>query len=59
MNNVYAVYNATVMSNVRIGENVIIGVGALISKDLKLNGVYVGVSVRRVCSFDGYVKRTV
>src|SRR5690625_67373 len=41
MDNVYIGYNATIMPNVRIGANVIIGAGTLVSKDLEANGVYV------------------
>lgn len=57
MDNVYIGANVMVMPNVRIGENVIVGVGALVVKDLESNGVYVGVSSRRICSFDDYVER--
>lgn len=57
MDNVYIGYNATVMPNVRIGKNVIVGAGALVSKDLEPNGVYVGTPARKICSFDDYVER--
>lgn len=56
MDNVYIGYNATVMPNVRIGENVIVGAGALGSKDLEPNGVYVGTPAREIGSFDEYVE---
>lgn len=35
----------------------IVGAGALVSKDLESNGVYIGVSAKRICSFDDYVNR--
>lgn len=57
MDNVYIGYNATVMPNVRIGENVIVGAGALVSKDLEPNGVYVGIPAKKICSFNDYVNR--
>lgn len=57
MNNVYIGYNATIMPNVKIGENVIVGAGALVSKDLEANGVYVGIPAKKICSFDDYVNR--
>lgn len=57
MDNVYIGYNATIMPNVKIGENVIIGAGALVSKDLETNGIYVGIPARKICSFDDYVER--
>lgn len=45
------------MPNVKIGENVIVGAGALVSKDLEANGVYVGIPAKKICSFDDYVNR--
>lgn len=57
MDNVYIGYNATAMPNVRIGENVIVGSGALVSKDLEPNGVYVGTPARKIGSFDEYLER--
>ena len=57
MDNVYIGYNVTIMPNVRICSNVIVGAGALVSKDLEPNGVYVGVPAKRICSFDDYVNR--
>lgn len=57
MDNVYIGYNATIMPNVRIGENVIVGAGALVSRDLAPNGVYVGVPAKKICSFEDYVNR--
>lgn len=57
MDNVYIGYNATIMPNVKIGENVIVGAGALVSKDLESNGVYVGIPAKKICSFDDYVNR--
>ena len=56
-NNVYIGYNATIMPNVKIGENVIVGAGALVSNDLEPNGVYVGIPAKKICSFDDYVNR--
>ena len=57
MDNVYIGYNATIMPNVKIYNNVIVGAGTLISKDLAPNGVYVGVPAKRICSFDDYINR--
>lgn len=57
MDNVYIGYNATIMPNVKIGESVIVGAGALVSKDLEANGVYVGIPAKKICSFDDYVNR--
>ena len=45
------------MPNVKIGKNVIIGAGALASKDLESNGVYVGIPARKISSFNEYMAR--
>lgn len=57
MDNVYIGYNVTIMPNVRICENVIVGAGALVSRDLEPNGVYVGTPAKKIGSFDDYVER--
>ena len=41
-NNVYIASNATVVGDITIGDNVIIGAGAVVTKSLPGNGVYVG-----------------
>lgn len=40
--NVYVAANATVIGDIHIGDNVIIGAGSVVTKDLAGNGVYVG-----------------
>ena len=40
--NVYIAANATVVGDIKIGNNVIIGAGSVVTKDLPDNGVYVG-----------------
>ena len=57
MDNVFIGYNATVLPNVRIGSNVIIGACSTVTKDLEPNGVYVGTPARRIGSFDEYVQK--
>ena len=51
-NNVYVGTNAIILPNVHITDNVIIGAGAVVSKDITEDGVYVGVPARRVKSFE-------
>lgn len=51
-NNVYVGTNAMILPNVHITDNVIIGAGAVVSKDITEDGVYVGVPARRVKSFE-------
>lgn len=40
--NVYVASNSTVVGNINIGDNVIIGAGSVVTEDLPSNGVYVG-----------------
>lgn len=57
MDNVFIGYNATILPNVRIGENCIIGASATVTNDLEPNGVYVGTPAKRIGSFDDYVQK--
>ena len=41
-NNVYVASNSTVIGNVSVGDNVIIGAGSVVTENLPSNGVYVG-----------------
>ena len=51
-NNVYIGTNAIISANVNIVDNVIIGAGAVVTKSIVEDGVYVGVPARRIKSFD-------
>ena len=57
MDNVFIGYNATILPNVKIGQNCIIGAGAVVTKDLEPNGVYAGNPAKRIGSFDEYVHK--
>ena len=57
MDNVFIGYNATILPNVRIGENCIIGAGSIVTKDLEPNGVYAGIPAKKISTFDEYVKK--
>ena len=46
--NVYIAANATVIGNIEIGSNVIIGAGSVVTKSLDGNGVYVGNPVKMI-----------
>ncbi len=58
MDNVFIGYNTIVLPNVRIGENVIVGAGSVVTKDLEPNGVYVGSPAKRIGSFDEYCRKS-
>ena len=56
-NNVFIGANATILADVHIGSNVIIGAGTLVNKDLEGGYVYAGVPARRICSFEEFVRK--
>jgi serine O-acetyltransferase len=51
-NNVYIAANATVVGGITIGDNVIVGAGSVVTKDLPGNGVYVGNPARLIKTID-------
>lgn len=59
MDNVFIGMQTTVLFNVCIGSNVIIGANSLVNKDLEGGFVYVGNPVKKMCTFDEFVKRRI
>lgn len=55
--NVFVGANSTILADVHIGSNTIIGAGTLVNKDLKGGYVYAGVPARIICSFDEFVDK--
>jgi maltose O-acetyltransferase len=49
--------NSIILPNVRIGNNVVIAAGAIVSKDIPDNCVAGGVPARMIGSFDSIVER--
>ena len=58
-NNVYLGYRSMVMPGVTIGDNVIVGAGAIVTKDIPSNSVAVGVPARVIKSVDEYAVRAI
>lgn len=56
-NNTFLGNNVIVLSDTRIGSNVIIGAGSVVTKDIPDNSVHAGSPARFVCTFDEYVER--
>lgn len=56
-NNVYFGQKCTVLKGVTIGDNCIIGLGSLITKDIPSNSVVAGSPARIICSLDEYYKK--
>lgn len=55
--NVFIGANTTILPNVTIGSNTIIGAGSLVNKSLKGNGCYGGVPVRFICSIEEIINK--
>ena len=57
MNNVFIGANATILPNVRIGSNVIIAAGSVVTRDIPNNSVVAGVPAHVIESFDEYLEK--
>lgn len=55
--NVFIGSNCTILPNVRIGANVIVGASSTVTKDLEGGFVYAGTPARRIGTFEDYVKK--
>lgn len=55
--NVFVGANSTILADVHIGSDVIIGAGTLVNKDLEGGYVYAGVPAKKICRFDEFVER--
>lgn len=56
-NNVHVGLNTIIMPGVTIGDNVIIGCGAVVTKDIPANSVAVGVPAKAIESIDDYYEK--
>lgn len=55
--NVFVGANSTILANVHIGSNVIIGAGTLVNKDLEAGYVYAGVPAKKICTFEEFLEK--
>lgn len=55
--NIYFGRDVTVLKGVTIGDNCIIGLGSIVTRDIPSNSVAVGVPCRVVCSIDEYYQK--
>ena len=55
--NVWLGENVTILKGVTIGDNVIIGIGSIVTKDIPSNSVAVGVPAKIVGSYEEYYKK--
>ena len=57
MDNVMIGSNSVILYGTRIGPNVIIASGSVVTKDCEPNSVYAGVPARKIGTFDEYMAR--
>lgn len=57
-NDCFIGYNSTILLGVKIGDNVIIGAGSVVTKDIPSNSVAAGVPAKKICEYDKYVEKT-
>ena len=57
MDNVFIGTNSTITGGVRIGPNVIVAAGAVVTEDVPENSVVGGVPAKYICSFDEWLER--
>lgn len=55
--NVFVGANSTILADVHIGSNVIIGAGTLVNKDLEGGYVYAGVPAKKIGYFNEFVQK--
>ena len=55
--NVFIGAHSTILYNVKIGSNVIVGANSVVNKDLESNYVYAGVPARKICTFDQFMQK--
>ena len=56
-NNVHIGWNVVIMPNVQIGDNCVVGCGAVVTKDIPSNSIAVGVPARVIESIDEYYSK--
>lgn len=54
-NNVFIGSNTTILPNIKVGSNVIIAAGSIVTKDIEDNTVVAGNPAKKICTFDELV----
>ena len=57
-NNVFIGTHAIILCNTKIGDNVVVGAGSVVTRDLPSNGVYAGIPAVKVASIEEYRKKS-
>lgn len=56
-NNIWFGANCTILKGVNIGDNCIIGVGSVVTKDIPANSVASGIPAKVICGLDDYYEK--
>ena len=56
-NNVFVGWGCTILPNTTIGDNVVVGAGSVVAKDIPDNVVVIGNPLRVLCTYDEYVEK--
>lgn len=56
-NNCFIGYRATILKNTEIGDNVIIGAGAVVKGKIPSNTVWAGVPAKQICTLEEYYEK--
>lgn len=56
-NNVFIGMDVNVLPGVKIGNNVIVGAGAVVTKDVPDNSVVAGIPARHICTIEEYYEK--
>lgn len=56
-NNCFVGCRTTILANVHIGDNVIIGAGSVVNRDIPSNSIAAGVPCKVICTIDEYKKK--
>lgn len=57
-NHVFVGAGSTILPNVVVEDNVVIGAGSVVSRNLKANTVYAGVPAKPICTIEDYKRKT-
>ena len=57
MDNVFIGSNSIILYNTKIGSNVIIASGSVVTKDCEPNSVYAGVPAKKIGCFDKFINK--